>query len=250
MIRNQEVFWLLGAGLVFLYHLVRMATENQPADWENITFPTGQSKLNPALQLYQTAETLYDEEDYKAAAAAARLLTSDVHNIALSANASLIVALCHFKLSEFDEAADAATDGLELMRQRAERDTPELNYLELSLILLLWSVTDQDETTKCGLLWQAREILESRVLDFESDYQRNLWSATIYHNLAVAEEWLGKLDEATENYDRARSFWSTFPQDSPHFARRFNESIAGYIDCGRRQLSRLYELNVDEPDGL
>lgn len=68
--------------------------------------------------------------------------------------------------------------------------------------------------------------------------------------LAIAEERLGNLDEATENYDLARSFWSTFPQDSPIFARRFNESIAGYIECGRRHLSRIYELNVDEPDGL
>jgi len=247
MIRNQEVFWLLAAALVFLYLLGRMATESQRAAGKNISLSTGQSNLNPALQLYQTADNFYEEEDYNSAAATARLLTGDVQNIVLSANASLILALCHFKLSEFKEAADAASDGLELIEQCADGDAPDLKHIELNLLLLLWNSTVQDENRQHGLLLKARQVLESPVLVFENDYEKNLWSATIYHNLAVVEERLGDLDGATENYDRAGKFWSAFPQDSPHFSRRYNESVAGFIECGRRHLSRIYKLNSDAP---
>jgi hypothetical protein len=123
----QDVACIFVIGIVFFVILAKSTgvTFDHPATYHT----TDDSNSDVNLQLYRTAVALFEDGDYEAAAATARLVSSE--DLVLNLEATKLIALCDFKTTNWDLAIVEMQQGLTLIATSENPDSPELRMFKL-----------------------------------------------------------------------------------------------------------------------
>lgn len=242
----HELLFALAAGLILLYQLRRMATDGarRPVisdSWSNSS--------DPKRLLYRSAEDLFEEGNFAAAAATVTYVTS-ADSDCLAANAWLMLAQCHMSLDRPVDALDAAESGMRLIAESVDKESREMRWLTLAFLVLKANILTQMRRTQeqqWHVLEEARQRAESDRDAFATDEQWNLYLAFCYHNLGALSHNAGDTATASAYYQRAAALWAALP-DRPNSSANLEEARSGFRDSEVDFLNHLFGLNYEGPD--
>lgn len=242
----HELLYVLGAGLVVLYLLSRIAADGPR---RAVVSDSLSNNTDPNVILYKAAEELFEQGEYAPAAATVTYVTS-ADNDGLAGYAWLMLARCRLRMQQNVEAIEAADCGLKLVVESTNRDLPEMRWLRLTFLMVKVGGLTQISRTE-ELQWrfleEARSLAEASPDAFEWDEQRNLYLAVCYHNLAVLTERAHNTASASVYYERAAALWETLPNIS-NASMNLEDARSGLRACGSDFLDRLFGLDYEGPD--
>ncbi len=231
----QDVACIFFISIVFFAILAKFTGVdfNHPATYH--TTDDGNSDVN--LQLYRTAVALFEDEDYEAAAATARLVSSE--DIFLNLEATKLLALCDYRAGNSDLAIDEMQQGLQLIDSSKHPYAPELRMFKLTFLSLLAEIymSQGNDDLAWRMLHEAQPLAEIEGAANQDPLFRKGALASIHHNLGILYERSRQWSMAAKHYGLAYQIWQEFPDCE----QRSKVSHAGYMTCGENALRQMYQ---------
>jgi tetratricopeptide (TPR) repeat protein len=198
---------------------------------------TDDSNSDVNMQIYRTAVGLFEDEDYEAAAATARLVSSE--DLLLNLEASKLIAVCDYKSGNYDLAIDEMQQGLQLIATFENPDAPELRMFKLAFLSFLAEIyLDQgNDELAWRMLHEAQPFAEIEDAANQDPLFRKGSLGMIHHNLAILYERSHQWSLAANHYGLAYQIWQEFPDCE----QRCKACHAGYMTCGENALRQMYQ---------
>lgn len=230
----QDVTCILVITIVFFAFLAKFTgvNFNHPATYHT----TDDSNSDVNLQLYRTAVALFEDEDYEAAAATARLVSSD--DIFLNLEATKLLALCHYNSGNWDLAVDEMQQGLQLIATSENPDSSELRMFRLTFLSRLTEIYSQlgNDDLAWRTLHQAQPLADLEDATNQDPQFRKGVLASIHHNLALQYQRSEQWSQAVRHYELAFKVWQEFPECE----ELYKASHAAYMACGANALREMF----------
>jgi hypothetical protein len=231
----QDVTCILVISIVFFAILAKFTGVNfdHPATYHT----TDDSNSDVNLQLYRTAVGLFEDDDYEAAAATARLVSSE--DLLLNLEATKLIALCDYKSGNCDLAIDEMQQGLQLIDSSKHPYAPELRMFKLTFLSLLAEIymSQGNDELAWRMLNEAQPLAEIEDAANQDPLFRKGALGMIHHNLAILYERSHQWSPAARHYWLAYQLWQEFPECEEFY----RASHAAYKTCGKNALRQMYE---------
>lgn len=233
----QDVLWLLAIGTPFFFVLKSCA---------NATFDDLPAYRHPPeentdliLQLYKTAMDLYEQEQFQAAAATARIVMESERSQALALKAANLAGLCELASGNLEEGALILRQGLETVINCSEANRQEMQAIRLMFLTALarlYLAQKKDELA-WSMLNDALPLAEAQAqVNTDLEFKTQVLGP-IYHYLGFLHEDSLDWSVAAGFYQKEMVVWP----NNWRFGERIKTAEEAYLRCARKAARKMFD---------
>ncbi|MDX1989212.1 MAG: tetratricopeptide repeat protein [Candidatus Obscuribacter sp.] len=234
----QDVLWLLAISTPFFFLLKTLA---------NVRFDEPPAYRHPPeanndliLQLYNTARELYEQGQYQAAAATARVVMESERSQSLALKAANLAGLCELASGDLQEAETILRQGLEQVTQCSEASHQEMLVVRLMFLtsLALLYIREERDEQAWAMLNEALPLAEAQTAFKDEPEFKTQVLGPIYHYLGVLHEDGLDWSVAAGYYQKELAIW---PADEESFSERVEAAQHAYMRCARNAAWKMFD---------
>jgi tetratricopeptide (TPR) repeat protein len=233
----QDVLWLIAIGVAFFFILKTFANvkfDDPPA----YSHPPEESN-DLIWQLYKTAMELYEQEQFQAAAATARIVMESERSQSLALKAANLAGLCEFASGDLQEAAAILRQGLQTVTNCSEANRQEMQAIRLMFLTALARLylAEKKDELAWSMLNDALPLAEAQAKsNTELEFKTQVLGP-IYHHLGFLHEDALDWSVAAGFYQKEMFVWP----NNWRFGERIKTAEEAYLRCARMAAKRMFD---------